>query len=405
MTSPCKWSSFGLALAFASLVSALEVSAQGGTRASGVSAGSFTVMPSVALQWLNDGNVYHVNDEQDVLSDMMLSVKPEMRVASDWSRHELRASAVADMRRFADLSSEDTTNLSGDLAGRLGVATNLEIDAGVAIAQLHEPRGDPDTPRSITEPVAYSSWRHHIGTAWHPGRLHLKLALDEHNLRFDDGRSADGELILQQDRDRIERDWTLETALDVSDVRMFLRLARYQRSYENLTRGFNRDGTGNGRMVGLTYRASGLLALEAFYGQRTYELADARLRDADGPVYGLVMDYRPSSFTMIGMRAERSIEETALVRASAFTRRAMQIDLTHQLTPAIVVHGQFGTEHRDYLGIDREYDHRFWSVEAEWQATRSLALGMGYSNQDRDALPAFDEYARSVPFLRLRWAP
>ena len=389
-----------LAFTLAALASGQAV-AQG----AGVSAAAFTAKPSITLRWLNDDNVYAVNDEGEVPSDAVFSIKPEAHIVSDWTRHELRASVGADTRRFADLSSEDTTDLTGEVSGRVDVTTNLEIDAGFGLARQHEPRGDPDTPRSITEPVAYSSRRHHIGTEWHPGRLHFALGLREHSLSYDDGQSADGELILQQDRDRIERDWTFETALDVSDVRMFLRFARYQRSYENLTRGFNRDGSGNGRMVGVRHRVTSLLALEAFYGQRKHELADARLGDADGPVYGVTMDYRPTTRTTISVRAERTIEETALARASGYTRRAVQFDLAQQVTPKVALHCRLGADHRDYLGIDREYDHLFWSIEADWQPTNSLALGIGYSSQNRVADPAIEDYTRSIPFVRLTWAP
>ncbi len=366
--------------------------------------GAFLVAPSIEVELADDGNIYRANSKRGrAPGDRVLSVKPTVDAFSGWSRHELRFGAGIDARRHTDLGEEDVTDVFGEFGGRLDLSSAVQFDFVLDAAKLHEQRGDPDTAASVTEPVGYSRRGVDAGLAWRPGRWHLGMSLRADGVSFDDGRSGAGHLIVQSDRDRTERDYTFETGVQVlADGRMFLRLIRHERSYDRLTRGFDRNSSGHARVVGINYDVSGLISLEAFVGSRTQTPDDPRLREIDGPIFGLTAHYQPTMLAAAEVTVERAIEESALAMATGFIRTSVEVALSYQPRRAVTLRGRFGTEQRDYQGVDNEYDQRYWSVEGIWQRTRWSELAVGYGRDKRDGNPERDDYQRTVPFLRVR---
>ena len=106
----------------------------------GIRAGAFMVYPSLQTSVTYDDNIYA--DENNTTDDVIVTVRPEVQIVSQWARHQV--SLLAGMSRlwYLDTHSQDQTNYDIALGGRLDVTSATVVDAEVGWAQLHENRGD-----------------------------------------------------------------------------------------------------------------------------------------------------------------------------------------------------------------------------------------------------------------------
>ena len=106
----------------------------------GVHTGGFTVYPSFGVNLSQNDNVYYTPTDQK--SDTIVTIAPQIVVASNWNRHQLQATIGANYSDYLTYSSEDMLNTNLAMSGRVDVHGNSNLFGGFSLSQNHEPRFD-----------------------------------------------------------------------------------------------------------------------------------------------------------------------------------------------------------------------------------------------------------------------
>ena len=91
----------------------------------GVRAGGFLIFPKVEVGTTYDDNVFATENDEE--GDFIFQVLPTVTAQSDFSRHQLRFSAGADVGRYADKTSENYIDYFVTGAGRFDVTGDLAL--------------------------------------------------------------------------------------------------------------------------------------------------------------------------------------------------------------------------------------------------------------------------------------
>ena len=88
--------------------------------------------------------------------DFRFQILPTVTAESDFSRHLLRFSAGADVGRYVDHTMENYIDYFFTGSGRYDISGDSSLSSDAAYRQLHEDRGDPDSPIGDAEPIEFS---------------------------------------------------------------------------------------------------------------------------------------------------------------------------------------------------------------------------------------------------------
>lgn len=370
----------------------------------GLRTGAWRWLPSVSAGYEMDDNVFATDDnEQD---DDILVVRPEVAVASDWTRHRLVAGAQGEFGRYSDFDNEDYEDWRLYLDGRLDMA-NGRITGGVSHDDLHEERTSPDDVRGI-EPTTYSidavriDWRHS------PGRLLLEPGLDYRNLSYDDTEAIGGGSIDNSDRDRDELRARLRAGFAVTDsYDVFGEVKATTVDYDRQVDfdGYERSSDAWELLAGTEFDLGGKTFGEVYAGYRHWTYDDDRFETIDGLAFGADVTWNASGLTTLMLGAERSIESTTIVGAAGIERTAVGVGMDHELLRNLILSARVAAASENFQDIDRDDDILEAGLGAKYLVNRWLYAYLGLDHEKRDTSPAGSggrEYTTNTFYLRLQ---
>ena len=165
----------------------------------GVRAGSFLIFPKVELGTAYDDNVFATENSKE--GDFIFQVLPTITAQSDFSRHQLRFSAGADIGRYADQTSENYIDYFVTGAGRFDVTSDAALTTNLSYRQLHEDRGDPDLPTTASEPIQFARTNAELAYQQRFNRVTGRIGIGAVNENYDDVASISGATLDQDLRD------------------------------------------------------------------------------------------------------------------------------------------------------------------------------------------------------------
>jgi len=367
----------------------------------GVRAGSFLVIPKVDLDETYDDNIYAT--ENSTKSDFVTKVKPEVAVKSNWSRHEVNALARGSFNRYADHDQENSDNYLVALDGRADVMRDTSVGGGIAYAQDHEDRGDPDAVASAVEPTEFETTTARVGAYRGLGRANARIDSEVKNFNFKNGFTNAGALVNNDLRDRTHYTQTLRLGYDLTPVfQPYVKGSVDSRVYDNKAP-TNRSSHGNSVVAGTTIDLSGKTRADAFagYARRNYQGA---LKDVSEPTYGLGLTWNVTDVTTILANIDRTIEETTSAGASSYLHSAYSAGVEHAFTRRWL--GTAGLEfaNNDYKGSTgtvRKDDVWTASVGSKYLINRCFSVGAEYRFRDRNSDAVNSDYSRNQVMVRL----
>lgn len=371
----------------------------------GIAAGGFLVLPYVEIGLANDDNIYRLRGAPT--RDNVRALRPRVLGVSRWSRHEIGFDAGLDARYFEDADDEDFRNWFLGAGGRLDISRDTWVRARLNLRELHEERGDPESPATALRPVSRRMSGVQVEAFRSMNRLTLGLRGGYTDVAFDDSvDSVTGRPLVQNDRDRSEREVSARVGWKVTPgSEAFLRATRYSRRYdrpqgEDL---YLRDSDGTETVLGSRLELGTVLALELFAGYRSQSYdRDERLPDVDGLGYGGVLTWNVTPLTTVRGKAMRTVNESALRQASGYLSSTLEIGLDHELRRNLLVGADVSVTTNRYEGIVREDDIVTGTFRATWKFNRTVRADFGYRGQRRDSTVRRDDYDKNYIFLDLR---
>ena len=371
----------------------------------GIRAGSFLLFPSVELGVSRDDNIYRKRQGEE--RDSIRSVRPRLYGVSQWRNHEINLDAGVDATFFGKSGKEDATNWFASAAGRLDITRDAWVRAAVGLRELHEERGDPNSPRTATRPVSRQLLSARVEAFRRVSRLSLGVEGRYADIAYEDAvETVGGGRVVQNDRDRGQGEVAARIGWELAPgYEAFVRATRNIRRYDRLQGEdrYDRDSDGTQVAAGARLDLGSVLSGDLFVGYRkqAYE-DDDRLPTAEGLSYGGSLTWNVTPLTTVHGTARRTVDESTLRRASGYLSTALQFGVDHELRRNLLIGASIGLTNNRYEGIAREDDILSGSIRGTWLIRRNLHMDFGYRLQQRDSTVARDDYDKNFVWLNVR---
>jgi hypothetical protein len=365
----------------------------------GLRGGEFIVLPSLTAGAMYNSNVF--NTQNATQSDWAFELAPALRVISDLPRHALSFLVGAHSLFYNRLTSENTTDVTTDLRGRLDIdrATNVSIDGGYQY--LHEARGAPDLPGNAAEPTRYSMGTVE-GTFNHAfNRLQVDAGVSYQRLDYEATKlNPPGPATLDnRDRDRDTVSVFGQAGYEFSPgYSAFLRGSYNNRTYDLTTdsAGYARDSHGMEVDGGVQFEITRLIIGQIYAGYLEQDFEDVRFNTVSGGAFGAQLEWYPTELTTLRFGVRHSVEETTIAGASSYTTSHVSLGVDHELLRNLILSLDGVFENNDYNGFPRT--DKFWgfSLGAMYLVNRNLQLNLGYVFSRRDTNQTGLDYDNST---------
>lgn len=357
-----------------------------GYEALGGRLGAFAVYPKLNIGVERNDNIYATSvNEQD---DLIWKVQPELALSSTWSRHALNAYARATINRYQDFDTEDTEDYGVGMSGRLDILRTANIAAGVDWARLTEPRTSSASPQASVAPIQFEQLSANIAGAREFNRLRVSGRYDYRQFDYEDGRTAAGTVIQQDDRDREVHTLTGRADYAMSPATaLFVEVSRNWREYDltppavTLTR--NSDGMQ--ALVGANFELGSLARGELGVGYIAQEFDDPAFDKVDGFGARAQVEWFPTQLTTVTLTGSRTVEDSGIPGSSGYLSSNVAAQVDHELMRNLIVTGQVAAGKDDYEGVDREDDRLTLGVSATYLLNRRVGVTLGYSHFDQSS--------------------
>ncbi len=364
----------------------------------GVRAGGFLIFPKVEVGTTYDDNVFATEDDKE--GDFIFQVLPTITAQSDFSRHQLRFSAGADVGRYADNTSENYIDYFVTGSGRFDITGESALLSNLSYRQLHEDRGDPDSPATASEPIEFSRTNAELAYQQRFNRVTGRIGIGAENEDYDDVASIAGRTLDQDDRDKWAYSAVGQVGYDLyPGYQPFLRFTYTRTEYDEGTVKPNSDTYE--AVVGTTLDLTNLLTGEIFVGYLSRSYDEEQFSNFNGLAYGLKLDYAVTQLTSISGNIERGVEEGFGIAPNPRDRTTFQIGVDHELLRNVVLSALAEYQMDDYQNTDQEEDYYVLQAGATYNINRNLYLRGTYSYTMRDSNQTGGDYDRNLFLLRV----
>jgi hypothetical protein len=368
----------------------------------GIRAGAFMILPQASVSEKYNDNIYATDTNET--DDFITTLGASIAVNSGWSRHALNLNAGVSKDIYADNTGENRLDWNVGANGRLDVTRDTRLSGGASYAQLHEDRGDPNSPAAAAEPTEYDLLSANAAFDQRFNRLTARVSGGYENYDYKDVAATGGGIIDQDDRDRVQYEEALRFGYDVSpDTNVYVQGTLNQRDYDLSppTVPTNRDSDGYAVAVGSDFRLSSLAQGGIFVGYQSQSYDNPAFSDVSGLSYGADVEWYTTPLTTVTFSAAATVEETTSVGASGYLSQTVGIRVDHELLRNVLLNGRVSYANDDYEGISRTDDIVRAGLGVDYLVNRNFTLGLGYDFTNKNSNVAGVDYTRNQIGLTL----
>jgi hypothetical protein len=353
----------------------------------GIRAGAFTFYPALELTGGFNSNPAHA---QGGKSSWLAIVAPELKVRSDWERHQLGADikgsylTYSEKFGFTDNGSPtgtpdvlDRPYLDARVNGRLEVNSRGRFDMEGRVLVGTDAPGSPNIQAGLARLPITTTVGATVGYTQIFNRFELtaKGAVDRgiwQASTFTDGQSAGNE-----DRNYDEFGGALRAAYDLKPgIKPFIEVGAGTRVHDLKfdRNGEQRDSNGEYVKVGTTFELSRKLVGEVAVGYLARQYKDPGLQGIGGLLFNASLIYSMTPLTTVTATATSAVNEVIVDGVSGNLSRDFSLQIDHALRRWLTGTAKFGYGTDDYVGLER-HDQRFYaSFALLYKLTRELQL-------------------------------
>jgi hypothetical protein len=343
--------------------------------------GAFDVAPSLNVDLNSNDNIYYSDVDQQ--SDTYVVLTPQVRISSDWGRHQLTALVRGSSTSYSDHDSENTSTFEASVAGRLDVHGHSNLFGDVDFSKNYEPRYDPSNDASLAEPVEYDTKRADAGFVAEGNRLRFTGSVGLTDYDYKSALNGDGVLINQDSRDYKNFVYMGRADYALSpDTAFYVVYTGNNRDYDqkSLT---DKSSDGYDAAVGASFDLTNLVRGEVQVGYLKQEYDN--YGEVNGASFLANVDYYPTQLVTVTASASRSVQETWLLQASGYTESTVDVGVKYELLRTLLLSGSVGYSTDDFNGITREDKVTRLNLGAKYLVNRNVVLRAGYTYRKNDS--------------------
>jgi hypothetical protein len=363
----------------------------------GIPAGGFTLRPQVSVNVNATDNVYSV--PTDKTGDVFFTISPEVRAASNWSRHRLSVEVGGEFRRFASETLKNENGWYGRLAGRVELGIDTTIDATARTEKLYETRFSTASSNNIQSSVPYRVTEGRVLVQNSRGRFRLAASADYATYDFQPVSVFDGTVISQDNRDRdiVTGAGLAEYAVS-PDTALFAQLTYEKVDYgQDLSVGVaNRDSNTVRALAGASLDVTALIRgrIGAGYTVRSYD--SSLYTDVKGLSLEAQLEYFPSELTTVGLFVRRRADDAATQGLSGYLGTTSTLRIDHELLRNLILTLRGDYEQGNYRGSDGSITVYRANASARYLFSPNVTFGfnLDYGKRENEGTrlgPSFSE--------------
>jgi hypothetical protein len=361
----------------------------------GIGMAPFVLLPKLDFNTEFDSNIY-ANDTNST-SDFIFRIRPEARLLSRWSRHELDLLAYSQINQYADHGSENTTDFGAKLAGRLDIYHTTLLSGSLSYDHLTESRAAQNVTANTISPVEYNNLGSNLTLEQQFGLFKLTLGGQYSKFVYQNGLDSLGGTVFEKDRNL--DGWDESARLDYAltpDTSLYVSGALNQRNYDLTPPAvtLNRDSTGFNILGGASFDLTNLVTGDIGFGyfQQTYDHLTGQ--DTSGFAVNAAVTWFPTQLTTVSFKAERRVQDAAVNFSAGYVTTGGTVQIDHELRRNIILSLVGGYSADDYSGIDRKDDRWNVGLSANYLVNRymGLVLSGGHSSQRSSGTNRFVNY-------------
>lgn len=343
----------------------------------GIRAGAFTLYPAVELIGGYDTNPSQAS--QNGKAAWLFSTQPELRVRSDWSRHELKA----DLRGSYNAYSPEQTpklarpNFNGIVDGRIDVTRRTRIDLQARGLLSTDNPSSPNVQAGLAELPIFTTLGGSAGIAHRFNRLELSIKGDADRTVYQQSHFTDGTTASNEDRNYDQYGGRLRGGYELlPDVVPFVEVSADTRKHDLKMDafGYERDSNGVTGKAGTSFKLRGSLTGEAALGYTTRHYEDPRLVPVDGLVGDASLVWTASALTTVKLTGATTVGESTLPGVSGALYRDIGLQVDHAFRWWLIGTAKVGYGNDNYVGLSRDDNRYSFGLGLTYKLNRSLQL-------------------------------
>lgn len=373
------FSKTGLAIAIASICMATTIN---------VNAQEAGFSGEVDSRLTYEDNILRSSDN-DAQSDTSLVVAPELTLAGILGKQRFAVTYQGEYANYFDNSDVSYTDHDISVQARFDHSNRLTSGFDVQYKDKHEDFGDLNTIfDGLTEFNRYTEKQINgqLGYGRQDSFGQLVLRLGRTNRDYDNN---------QQEFRNFDRDLaSLAFYYRIAPRTRLLAEVVYQDYSYNPDAGFiDLDNEYIRYQVGVEWALTNQLegTIKVGYQNRDYTLD--RLQDIDGLSYEADIEWKPNTFTTMGLVAKRESIDSSLESAGGFLRTTYGASLTHGFTELTKLDAQIGYSKDELVfGVNRQDTRHFAKLGVLHDLFTWVELGANVSFEDRQSTDLLAEY-------------
>lgn len=344
---------------------------------------SFDLLATAAATVEPNDNIYAV--ENDRKADVITALSASADIASDWSRHGVRAFARGSVIRYLDNSSENVDIYGVGASGRFDVGPRgSTVQVGAQHDRNFVSRLATESTTVTIGQITVDDTRAFIGGTFGERSLRLSGTFDVSRQRF--SRNSDF-LPLDEFRDRdlyhirLKGEYALSPSLSG-----FVRVDANRRDFlASAVDRPDRDSNGVEATVGSSFELAILVRGEVAVGYVQQRFASPVYRDYSGLAYHAQLEYFPTRLVTVTANADRDVRDSSRIGIGAFIANTYSIKADYELLRNLLLTPQVGVGRDSFQGLDLDYSRFSASMTARYTMNRRFVFGAGVNYDSRDA--------------------
>jgi hypothetical protein len=353
----------------------------------GIRAGAFTFYPALELTGGYDTNPAHSPQGK---GSWLAIVAPELKVRSDWERHQLNADIkgnyLAYSEKFgfnADGSPTGTPDvldrptLDARVAGRLDVNSRSRFDVEGRLLVGTDAPGSPNIVAGLARLPITTTVGATVGYTQSFNRFDLTAKATVDRGVWQASTFTDGETSSNEDRNYDQFGGAFRASYDLKPgIRPFVEVGANTRVHDLQfdRNGEQRDSNGEYAMVGTTFELSRKLTGEVAVGYLTRQYKDPNLNSIGGLAIDASLIYLMTPLTTVRATAKSTVNEVIVAGVSGDLSRDLGLQIDHAFRRWLIGTAKVGYGLDDYVGLPRLDQRLYASIALTYKLTRELQL-------------------------------
>ena len=312
--------------------------------------------PSVTLTTSATHNDNILASDTHPVGDMTYVVNPEFKLTTHYNNLDVVAYGQVTLTRDGSHSSEDSNDYEVGGHGALKIGDDGKVFIDGDWSKETEGRSVKNTSRASVNRIVDYTDAVQAGAVGTIAGVQFTAKGTVHQFDFQNGVSASGATILQNDRDR--NDWFESIKAEVNPggkASFYLKVVLKQIDYRLAPpkSHHNRDSHGYDLLAGATFNFSGTLTGDVSAGYTRRLFPDPRLPDVKDVALNGSVTWKPNKHNSVAATLSRSLQEDVEPNSSGYIATTLGLTLTHDLSDKFTATGTASHEWDSHKGIDR----------------------------------------------------